>query len=140
MGDLMSESLLITRIAPPAYRSHLVPRQRVLAQLRNLIDVPVTLLSAPAGFGKTTAMLEATGMLRKRADAALAWLTLDEHDNDPIHFWRYVALAVHSAIDNCGAAMIEALAGPQPAPIRPLLIATINEIGAQERNYLPILP
>ena len=72
MGDLMSESLLITRIAPPAYRSHLVPRRRVLAQLRNLIDVPLTLLSAPAGFGKTTAMLEATGMLRKRADAALA--------------------------------------------------------------------
>jgi LuxR family maltose regulon positive regulatory protein len=138
-GGLMSESLLITRIAPPAYRSHLVPRRRILAQLRNLIDIPLTLLSAPAGFGKTTAMLEATGMLRKRADTALAWLTLDEHDNDPIRFWRYVALAVHSAINNCGAAMIEALAGPQPAPIRPLLIATINEIGAQEQHFVLVL-
>jgi hypothetical protein len=63
-GGLMSESLLITRIAPPAYRSHLVPRRRILAQLRNLIDIPLTLLSAPAGFGKTTAMLEATSTLR----------------------------------------------------------------------------
>lgn len=135
----MSESLLITRIAPPAYRSHLVPRQRVLAQLRNLTDVPLTLVSAPAGFGKTTAVLEATGVLRRRADVALAWLTLDERDNDPIHFWRYVALAVHSAINNCGVALIEALAGPQPAPVRPLLIATINEIGSQDQHLVLVL-
>lgn len=135
----MSESLLITRIALPAYRSHLVLRQRVLAQLRHLTDVPLTLVSAPAGFGKTTAVLEATGVLRQRADVTLTWLTLDERDNDPIHFWRYVTLAVHSTINNCGVALIEALAGPQPAPVRPLLIATINEIGAQDQHLVLVL-
>lgn len=69
----MSESLLITRIAPPAYRSHLVPRQRVLAQLRNLTDVPLTLVSAPAGFGKTTAL---HGVLTRLRDLGLTLVAI----------------------------------------------------------------
>jgi LuxR family maltose regulon positive regulatory protein len=135
----MSESLLITKITLPARHRHFIPRQRLTTRLRHLIDVPATLISAPAGFGKTTAVQEAVHSLHKQHGAAFAWLTLDTHDNDPVHFWRYVALALHTALPDCGAAMIKALDGPQPAPVRPLLAMTINEIAATTRRLVLVL-
>lgn len=131
--------LLITRIAPPARHPRFISRRRLTAQLRQVIDVPVTLISAPAGFGKTTVMQEALHSLHKRHGAAFAWLALDAHDNDPTQFWRYVALTLHTAIPECGATMIEALAGPQPAPVRPLLTMTINEISAAAQRLVLVL-
>lgn len=131
--------LLITRVAPPARHPRFIPRQRLATQLRHVIDVPITLISAPAGFGKTTAMQETLHALQKEHAAALAWLTLDTQDNDPVHFWRYAALALHTALPACGAVMIEALAGPQPAPVRPLLTVTINEISAAAQRLVLIL-
>ncbi|MDW8232156.1 MAG: LuxR C-terminal-related transcriptional regulator [Roseiflexaceae bacterium] len=135
----MSESLLIAKITLPARHHGFIPRQRLATQLRHLIDVPVTLISAPVGFGKTTAMQEALRSLREQRGTAFAWLTLDAHDNDPVHFWRYIALALHTAIPECGAAMIEALAGPQPAPVRPLLAATLDEIAATGQRLVLVL-
>lgn len=135
----MSESLLITKIAPPACHPCFIPRQRLATQLRHVIDAPVTLISAPAGFGKTTSMQEALQRFHKEREAAFAWLTLDAHDNDPVQFWRYMALALHTAFPDCGAAMIQALAGPQPAPVRPLLAVTLNEIAAQPQRLLLVL-
>ncbi|MDW8214035.1 MAG: LuxR C-terminal-related transcriptional regulator [Roseiflexaceae bacterium] len=131
--------MLITKITLPVRHPHFIPRQRLATRLHHLINVPLTLISAPAGFGKTTATQEALHTLRKQHGAAIAWLTLDVHDNDPIQFWRYVALALHTAIPECGAAMIEALAGPQPAPVRPLLAVTLNEIAAQSRRLVLVL-
>ena len=135
----MSESLLITKITLPTRHHRFIPRQRIATRLHHLIDVPLTLISAPAGFGKTMAMHEALHTLPKQHRAALAWLTLDTHDNDPVHFWRYIALALHSAANDCGAVMIEALAGPQPAPVRPLLAVTLNEIATQARHLVLVL-
>lgn len=78
-------------------------------------------------------------MLQREHAAALAWLTLDKQDDDPVHFWRYVALALHTALPNCGAVMIEALVGPQPAPVRPLLAMTMNEIAATTQRLVVVL-
>lgn len=135
----MSESLLITKIARPAPHHRFIPRQRLTARLHHLIDVPVTLVSAPAGFGKTTAMQETLHALHKEHGTALAWLTLDIYDNDPVQFWRYVALALYTALPTCSAVMIEALAGPQPAPVRPLLVATLNDIAAHSQPLVLVL-
>lgn len=135
----MSESLLITKIVLPVRHPRFIPRQRLATRLHHLIDVPVTLISAPAGFGKTTVMQEALHSLHKRHGAAFAWLALDAHDNDPTQFWRYVALALHTALPACGAVIIEALAGPQPAPVRPLLTVTINEISAAAQRLVLVL-
>lgn len=135
----MSESLLRTKIALPARHHRFIPRPRLITQLHRLIDVPATLVSAPTGFGKTMAVQEALRALATRHAAAIAWLTLDVHDNDPVQFWRYVALALHTTLPACGATLIEALTGPQPAPVRSLLAATLNEITAQTQHLVLVL-
>jgi LuxR family maltose regulon positive regulatory protein len=83
-----------------------VPRQRLVARLDGALDVPLTLISAPAGFGKTTLVAEWLARSERLAGLAsdvgadaspgvyAAWLTLDEHDTNPVRFWSYLAAAL----------------------------------------------
>ncbi len=74
-------------------RSSLVAREALLARLDNGLDGKLTLLSAPAGFGKTTLV---TAWITARSLPS-AWVSLDEGDNDPVRFWRYVIAACAQA-------------------------------------------
>jgi LuxR family maltose regulon positive regulatory protein len=69
-------------------------------------------LSAPAGFGKTTILTE---WLATVPDASIAWLSLDHRDNDPALFWTYVITAVQSAVEGVGAGALRQLAS---SPLR----------------------
>lgn len=83
-----------TKFHPPLLRQDVIPRQRLLEDLRNrLSSHPLTLLSAPAGYGKTTLL---ASLPPTYPDLSLTWLSLDDEDNDPVRFLtiRMVAGAV----------------------------------------------
>src|SRR5437868_7096744 len=86
--------LLSTKLAPPRPHPALVPRGRLFERLDEGLEHRLTLLSAPAGFGKTTlvsAWIAARG--GRQESLPVAWVSLDTGDNDPARFWRYVTTA-----------------------------------------------
>src|SRR5690242_15796277 len=85
--------LLVTKFTPPLVRSMLLHRSHLLSLLDQSGSVPLTLLLASAGFGKTT-LLSAWA---SRNASQVAWLSLDEQDNDPTRFWTYVIAALRKA-------------------------------------------
>src|ERR1700754_4612449 len=87
-GDL--PPLAEAKLLPPLARRGLVDRPRITASLDAGRDAALTLVSAPAGYGKTTAVRAWAGA----RVPALAWVTLDANDNDPVRLWTYVASAV----------------------------------------------
>jgi LuxR family maltose regulon positive regulatory protein len=84
--------LIATKLRPPAIRDQVVPRERLLEQLRAGSDRALTLVICPAGFGKTT--LLAAWYQAETARKPVAWLTLDEADNDPVVLWSYLIEAL----------------------------------------------
>src|SRR5258708_4812726 len=86
--------LLSTKLTSPRLRSSLVSREQLLARLDEGLEHKLTLLSAPAGFGKTTLVSEWIATRSERHDSPpVAWVSLDAGDNDPVRFWRYVITA-----------------------------------------------
>ena len=100
----MSPMLIATKLRPPAIRDQVVPRERLLEQLRAGSDPALTLVICPAGFGKTT--LLAAWYQAEAARRPVAWLTLDEADNDPVVLWSYVIEALRQV---CPAVSLPAL-------------------------------
>src|SRR5262245_789911 len=83
------DPLLITKLSIPPTCLGLVPRPRLVEQLNAAACHKLTLISTPAGFGKTTLLTEWHASSLGSA-LPLAWLSLDERDNDPMYFWTYV--------------------------------------------------
>ena len=107
---MISSPLLETKFHLPTPHGRLVPRARLSQQIGRATGATLTLVSAPAGFGKTTVMSE----LARRPDGAhVAWLSLDPADNDPVTFWTYVIEAVDRAAPGVGGAARSILAGAQ---------------------------
>jgi len=106
-----------------------VVRPRLLEKLdHGLADEHrLTLMSAPAGCGKTT--LLNTWLAERQAAAQAAWLSLDEQDNDPVRFWTYVIAALQSTWPGLGQGALDSLQSPQPPPVPTLLPDLLNEIG-----------
>jgi LuxR family maltose regulon positive regulatory protein len=95
-----SDWLVQTKLRPPLPRSDVIPRPRLLAALRDgLISRRLTLLSAPTGYGKTTLLAEWI----HHHPAQIAWLRLDEGDNDPALFLAYLVAALQRLHPACGA-------------------------------------
>jgi LuxR family transcriptional regulator, maltose regulon positive regulatory protein len=94
MQDLHNLDLLLTKLDPPRWHNGLVSRHRLMNQFDRVIKPGITLLNAPAGFGKT---LSVAGWLHSRSIKA-AWLTLDTADNDPQCFWQYMLTALGRSI------------------------------------------
>lgn len=106
----MSEKLLQTKLFKPTVRPLLVPRPRLIEKLNVGLDGKLTLVSAPAGFGKTT--LVATWILA--GERPSAWLSLDERDNDLMRFWHYLLAAFRDGLqeESWGAEIV--LGGQRP--------------------------
>lgn len=121
--------LLATKLFAPRWRRGLVLRPRLVAQLDQGTGRPLTLVCAPAGFGKTTLLAEwlAAAPTRKQLTA---WVSLDPGDNDPVLFWTYVITALQAIPSGIGGAALSLLHSPQPPPIETVLTTMINELVA----------
>jgi LuxR family maltose regulon positive regulatory protein len=133
----MATPLLTTKLYIPPVRPGLVSRPRLIERLNEGLHRKLTLISAPAGFGKTTLLSE---WVHRRSEVTpplpVAWVSLDEGDNDPTRFLAYVIAALQtlalSQVEgieaNIGKGALGALQSPQPPPMESVLTALINEI------------
>ena len=126
------EQLLTTKFYIPPTREKLVLRSRLIEKLNEGLPCKLALISAPAGFGKTTLVSEwIQDIAKKRQSIATAWLSLDEGDNDPRSFLTYfvTSLIKTEGIEaNIGDKAIGMLQSPQPPPTETILTSLINDI------------
>ena len=130
--------LLVTKLAMPPLRSDLVARPRLTNQLSLGIQRPLTLISAPAGFGKTT--LLSTWL--EHASLRSAWLSLEQDDDDLTRFWSYVFAAVsrvHPGSEASALALLQGSAPQQLPPIETVLTVWINGLAALSHEMALIL-
>jgi LuxR family maltose regulon positive regulatory protein len=99
------------------------------------------LVSAPAGFGKTTLLTEwlAARPAAPTSQRSVAWLSLDTGDNDPASFWTYLIAALQTVAPEVGASAITLLREPQPLPIRTVLTTLLNDLGAIASDLVLVL-
>src|SRR5438876_8578700 len=109
----MSLSLLTTKLYIPPPRPKVVLRPRLVEQLNEGLHCKLTLISAPAGFGKTTLV----GEWVAGCERPVGWLSLDEGDNEPTRFLTYLIAAT------LGEGALGVLQSPQPPPIESILTA-----------------
>jgi LuxR family transcriptional regulator, maltose regulon positive regulatory protein len=129
--------LLETKLHVPRARADLVSRPRLLERLRRGSGRKLTLVLAPAGFGKTTLL---AGWLAETTGAErAAWVSLDASENEPAHFWAYVVRALQRAHPAVGAHALALLQSRQPPPAESLLTGLINEIDALDADVLLVL-
>jgi len=129
-----------TKIHAPRIRSHLVHRQRLLAQLEAGRDRALTLLSAPAGFGKTTVLVDWLTSRGSGEDSpAVAWVALDEDDNDPVRFLRVLIIALRVSDPHFGESLLDMLQSPPHPPFRSMLTVLINDLVASGRRVTLVL-
>ncbi len=132
----MPETLLYTKLFAPPIRPSLVPRQRLEKQLNQGLQLghKLTLISAPAGFGKTTLASIWLQANSKAAPAvAIAWLSLDEGDNDLARFLTYLIAALEQSdaiAATFGQEILTPLQSPQPLPAEAILTPLINELAS----------
>ena len=131
----MSTTLLTTKLYVPPLRANLVPRPRLIERLDEGIDRKFTLVSAPAGFGKTTLLSEWVDRIRAGKGAVpapqgIAWLSLEEEDNDPARFLTYFLAALQQTDPGIGETAQLMLQAPQPPPPQTLLTSLINDLAA----------
>ncbi len=125
----MTTALLKTKLYLPPVRPGLVPRPRLVERLQAGLYRKLTLISAPAGFGKTTLLSEwLAGCGQMEPGMRIAWVSLDEGDNDPVLFWTYVIAALQTVRQDVGEAGLAMLQSPQPPPLEGLLTGLINEL------------
>jgi LuxR family maltose regulon positive regulatory protein len=142
------EQLLTTKLYIPPTRLKLVPRPRLTERLNEGIHRKLTLISAPAGFGKTTLVTEWLDSLRLDAEKdiqienRIAWLSLDESDNDPVRFLTYIITALNRGEGEdatFGKGALSMLQSPQPPPMETILTYLINEIFAISIRIILVL-
>jgi LuxR family transcriptional regulator, maltose regulon positive regulatory protein len=127
--------LLETKFHLPTTHGRFIPRPRLTDQIARAAAATLTLVSAPAGFGKTTVMTE----LAARPDGArVAWLSLDPSDNDPTAFWAYVIEAVDRAVPGLGAGARTVLAGG-PATVDAAITTLLNGLAALDQDLVLVL-
>jgi LuxR family maltose regulon positive regulatory protein len=129
----MSNQFLTTKFSLPPPRPRNIVRQRLLDLLRTAHATDhhckLTLLSAPAGFGKSTLLCDwVHSSSHPYSVHALAWLSLDERENDPARFWLSFIAALRKSQPQFGEHLPAALHTHQTAPIEELLTAMLNEI------------
>ncbi len=141
----MSGDLLQTKLYVPRLRPFLVPRLRLKEQLNQGLQLghKLTLISAPAGFGKTTLVSDwIQAMSEVTPPFATAWLSLDEGDNDLVGFLTYLIAALrHSeGTDSAfGQEVVATLQSPQPLPAEAILTPLINEMATLPERIVLVL-
>ncbi len=131
----MPVPILTTKLYIPPARSNLIPRLRLIEQLNRELTRKLTLISAPAGFGKTTLVSE----WLQQIDRATVWLSLDESDNDPARFVTYLIAALQQIDLELGLTAQGFLQAPQPPSPEVLMTALINDMTTVTANCTLVL-
>jgi LuxR family transcriptional regulator, maltose regulon positive regulatory protein len=130
--------VLSSKFTPPHLPWALVGRLRLLSLLDRALSTPVTLLSASAGWGKTT-LLSAWAQQHQEH---VAWLSLDELDNSPTRFWVALIAALRrsaSAASDLGERVLEMLQSPQPPPLSSILTTLLHELEHPDAHPAPLV-
>jgi LuxR family maltose regulon positive regulatory protein len=135
------DSLLRTKLFIPTPRVNLIPRQRLIDLLQSDLQQngaftrKLTLIAAPAGYGKTTLAYQ----WLKAMEFPTAWLTLEPNENEPILFLTYVVIAIQTVLPEIGQAVLGMLQTPQSPPVEIILNALINELLTGEETIILVL-
>ena len=137
----MPIALLETKLYVPRSRRGLVLRPRLSERLDRGTASKLVLVSAPAGFGKTTLLTEwlAARPAALGDERLAAWLSLDRGDNDPASFWAYVIAALRTVAPGVGESALSLLDAPQPPPIETVLTTLLNDLGAVTGEIVLVL-
>ncbi len=130
--------LLMTKLYVPPARSSMVPRPRLTDRLNAAVRSRLTLIVAPAGWGKTT-LLSAWHADPSRVAKPVAWVSLDAGDNDPVRFWIYVITALNRLHADIGERALTLLHAPQPQPIESVLTDLLNALAPLPRETVVVL-
>ena len=134
-GRHFNQILIQTKLNRPAIGANSVVRPRLISRLDDALKGRVTLICAPAGYGKTTLVLQWLGQGRMPA----AWFAVDETDSDPDRFLSYVVAAVRTVVPEFGSDIERLLSAPQLPPPEILADAVVNELAALEQPLLIVL-
>ena len=137
----MPAALLETKLYVPRSRRGLVLRPRLSERLDRGAASKLMLVSAPAGFGKTTLLAEwlAAGPAAPADERLAAWLSLDRGDNDPASFWAYVIAALRTVASGIGESALALLRAPQPPPVEAVLTVLLNDMAAVAGDIVLVL-
>jgi LuxR family transcriptional regulator, maltose regulon positive regulatory protein len=127
--------LLLTKLHVPPPRPGVVARPRLMQRLDEGALTRLTLVSAPAGFGKSTLV----GQWAAECGRPVAWLSLDERDDDPSSFLTYFVAALRTVAPDTGKAVVAVLQSPQPPPLDSILTTLLNEIATIPDEFVLVL-
>lgn len=139
----MSTPILATKLFIPQPPPKAVSRPRLIKRLNEALHRKLTLISAPAGFGKTTFVSEwlvaSAGRSRLEGAPQVAWLSLDENDSNLPRFLTYLVASLQTIAPNLGEGIASALHSPQPPPIEYVLTALLNELAPIPDKFVLVL-
>ena len=130
--------LLMTKLYIPHARQNMVSRTRLTERMNAGMRGTLTLIVAPAGWGKTT-LLSAWHTDPNRPAQPLAWVSLDAGDNDPVRFWTYFIVALNTPYPSVGEAALDLLHSPQPPPIESVLTLLLNALATRSTETVLVL-
>ena len=130
--------LLETKLYIPKWRPGLVSRPRLIERLDQGTERKLTLVSAPAGFGKTTLLAEWLAAT-PGSERPAAWVSLDQSDNDPTLFWAYFITALQTVQSGVGGSTLSLLRSSHLPPIEALLGTLLNEISTISQDFVLVL-
>lgn len=131
----MSLPMLTTKISIPPVRETRVSRSRLLNRLEGSLSRKLTLISSPAGFGKTTLLSEFASI----SERPVAWFSIDEDDNDSTRFFVYLIGALRTIQSDFGDSLIQLLQATKQEPVEKLLTILINDINAELTPFVLVL-
>ena len=137
----MASPMLTTKLYIPRGRPGALYRPRLMQLLDEGLFARLTLVSAPAGFGKTTLLAQ---WLHRTAEGGaprplVAWVSLDVRDSDPVTFWSYVLTALQSAMPHVGGPELALLQAADRPPMQQMLISVLNDLAADFTDVVLVL-
>ncbi len=130
-------SLLSTKFFVPPVRANLISRPRLLERLARGLDGPLTLVSAPAGYGKTTLFSE--WRAGPGVSTPLAWLSLDVEDNDPTRFFQYLLACLDAILPGVAQDLLPLLQSPEPPHYETVLTPLANALAENKQDFVLVL-
>lgn len=131
----MSTPVLVTKLYVPPPRPEAIRRPRLIGKLNEGLDRKLTLVSAPAGFGKTTLL----SMWLAESSSPAAWLSLDERDSDFVRFLTYLVAALEAAGTTAGQRALHVLQSRYPPPPESVLTTLVNEVSTIPDELILVL-